>query len=218
MSVRRNLKTVYKAALRLAWYLGGQKEHRSTGLSVPPGGFVSEGASLTFAENIQLGENVIIMPNARLICSGMPPFLTPSGSIEIGAGCVLREGAILQSYGGRILIGGETTINAYCVLQGNGGVTIGEGTLIAAHVQIFSANHRFSDPKKKIRAQGESRIGVTIGDNVWIGAGSIILDGTVIEDDAIIAAGSVVRMHVPRGAIVAGVPAKIKKMRPGYRL
>ena len=117
------------------------------------------------------------MDGARLICAGMPPYASAEGPIEVGANSVIREGATIQTYGGHISIGESTTINAYCVLQGNGGITIGNNTLIAAGVKIFSANHNFSERKRPIRQQGETKKGVKIGDDVWIGAGCIIVDG-----------------------------------------
>lgn len=199
--------------LRFAWYVGGQKEHRPSGFSIPPGSCVSDEAVLIFPERLKIGEGVLLMPEVRLICAGMPPYLEGSGSIEIGESSVVREGAILQSYGGKISIGRQTTINAYCVIQGNGGVTIGSNTLIAAHVQMFSANHLFDDPGRPIRVQGESRKGIHVGDDVWIGAGAILVDGVSVGDHAVIAAGSVVTSDVPEGVVVAGVPARILRNR-----
>ena len=110
-TIRNSLKKGYHVALRFAWLLGGQKEHRPSGISVSPCGFISEEATLVFSDNIRLGENVLLMAGTRLICAGMPPYLEPAGSIEIGAGTLIREGAILQSYGGKITIGEKSAIN-----------------------------------------------------------------------------------------------------------
>lgn len=112
-------------------------------------------------------------------------------------------------------IGDDVTVNPYCVIQGNGGVSIGDSSLIAPGVKIFSANHIFQDPNQSIRAQGESTKGVTIGRDVWIGADCIILDGVNIADGAVIAAGSVVNRDVPSLAVMGGAPAKILKFRSG---
>lgn len=213
MPIRAAIKHVYRSVLRIAWYLGGQKEHRPSSVSVPAGGFISEEAMLVFPEAIEIGEDSIILAGARLICAEMPPFLVPEGSIAIGRRSIIREGAILQSYGGSITIGDDCTINAYCVLQGNGGIEIGNSALIAAGAKIFSANHIFSDRDRLIRQQGEARKGVKIGSDVWIGAGSVILDGVRVGDGAVIAAGSVVTRDVLEYAVVGGVPAKVIKYR-----
>ena len=201
----------------LAWYLGGQKEHRPSGLGVPVGSFLSDEAILIFPQRMKIGREVLLMPGARLICSGMPPYIEGSGGIEIGNSSIVREGAILQTYGGIISIGENSTINPYCILQGNGGIWIGNSTLIAAHVKIFSANHVFSDVNRPIQTQGETSKGVRIGSDVWVGAGCTILDGVTIGEGAVIAAGSVVTRDVPDMAVVAGVPAKIVKMRGGQK-
>lgn len=207
------MKKSYKLLLLFAWYLGGQKEHRASGMAIAPGTFVSDGAALVFAMNIKLGREVRVMHGARLICAGLPPYLEGCGSIEIGENSTIREGAILQTYGGKISVGHSTTINAYCVIQGNGGVTIGDNVLIAAHVQMFSANHVFEDPDRPIRTQGETRKGIRIGNDVWIGAGAIIVDGVTIGDHAVVAAGAVVTRDVGEADVVAGVPARVLRSR-----
>lgn len=215
MGLSAFLKKIYLALLRLAWLIGGQREHARSGLKSPVCGFISEDAKIIFPENVSLSEGVQVLPDARLICAGMPPYLSPSGSIEIGSNSIIREGAILQTYGGRISIGKNSAVNPYCVFQGNGGLIIGDSTLIAANVNIFTANHNFNRLDAKIQAQGESRRGVRIGNNVWIGAGCTILDGVEIGDGAVIAAGSVVHRSVLQNSIVAGVPAVFKKFRGG---
>lgn len=204
---------ILRSLLKISWYLGGQKEHKKSGNLVPVCGFISDESTIIFGKNIILGENVMVLSGARLICAGMPPYLIASGTIEIGNNSIIREGAILQSYGGSIKIGKKSAINAYCLIQGNGGVSIGDNTLIAANVQIFSANHVYESVAKKIQTQGETKKGITIGSDIWIGAGSIILDGVTISDGAVVAAGSVVSKDVPAYAVVGGVPAKIIKFR-----
>lgn len=211
--LRRILKKTQVLWLRTCWYLGGQKEHIQSRKRVPPSGFLSEEATLVFGDNVDLGQNVMVLSGARLICAGMPPYLAASGRIKIDDNSIVREGAILQTYGGSIAIGKNSAVNAYCVLQGNGGITIGDSTLIAAHVQIFSANHVFDAIDTRIESQGETKIGVKIGNDVWIGAGSIILDGVSIGDGVVIAAGSVVTTNVPERSVVAGVPARVIKQR-----
>lgn len=207
------LKKIYRSILRISWYIGGQKDHTDSGMSVPVGGFISQDAAFIFPENVTLGENALIMSGARLICAGMPPYLEARGAITVGAGTIIREGAILQAYGGRIELGSDCTVNAYCVIQGNGGVKIGNNVLIAAHVCIFSANHVFSDPDRPIRSQGETREGVEIGSDVWIGAGAKILDSVWIGRGAVVAAGAVVTRDVPEFTVVGGVPARIMRKR-----
>ncbi len=174
---------------------------------------MDENATLIFPEHIHLGIEVVILPGARLICAGMPPYVQADGSISIGDCSIIREGAILQSYGGDIIVGKSCTVNPYCVLQGNGGIIIGENVLIASHVGMFSANHVFEDVCKTIRSQGETRKGIEIEDDVWIGSGAKILDGVRIGRGSVIAAGAVVNCDVPPNQVYGGVPARMIGMR-----
>lgn len=110
-------------------------------------------------------------------------------------------------------MGDHVTVNPFSVLYGHGGLRIGSNVLIAAHVIIIPANHRFDRADILIRKQGESRLGITIGDDVWIGAGARILDGVTIGTGCVVAAGAVVTRDVQPYSVVAGVPARTIKRR-----
>jgi maltose O-acetyltransferase len=88
-------------------------------------------------------------------------------------------------------------------------VTIGDRTQIGPAVQILAADHP-RDPAQRAQMLEYGRP-VTIGANVWIGAGAIILPGVTIGDDALVGAGAVVTRDVPPGAIVVGNPARIRQ-------
>ena len=122
------------------------------------------------------------------------------------------EGAIVRppfhcDYGFNIRIGKQVFLNYSCVILDVAVVTIGDDTRIGPAVQIYTADH----PRDAaLRRSGlESGRPVTIGDNVWIGGGAIILPGVCIGDNAIVGAGAVVTRDVPPGATVAGNPARI---------
>jgi maltose O-acetyltransferase len=110
-------------------------------------------------------------------------------------------------YGYNISLGANVFINFNCVILDVAPVAIGADTRIGPAVQIYAADHP-RDPATR-RSGAESGRPVTIGSNVWIGGGAIILPGVVIGDDAIVGAGSVVTRDVPAGATVAGNPARI---------
>lgn len=161
---------------------------------------------LTKNRSISLDKTVKVYPNVILETNY-------GGSIEIGKNSELLYGVILMTYGGKIKIGNSCSINPYTVLYGHGNLTIGDNVLIAGHVLIIPANHRFSDISVPINQQGENKKGIVIKDNVWIGAGCKILDGVIIEEGSIIAAGSVVTKNVKSNSIVGGVPATLIKIR-----
>jgi acetyltransferase-like isoleucine patch superfamily enzyme len=135
------------------------------------------------------------------------------GSIKVGKNCEFLYGVLLLTYGGNITIGENCSINPYTVLYGHGNLTIGNNVLIAGHCLVIPANHKFDDVNKPISKQGETRKGIVIEDDVWIGSGCRILDGVNIGTGAIVAAGAVVNKDVPPFTIVGGVPAKIIKLR-----
>jgi acetyltransferase-like isoleucine patch superfamily enzyme len=98
--------------------------------------------------------------------------------------------------------------------SGMGFVEIGDNTIFGNYVSIHPENHNYSDLSKPIREQGvNSKGGVKIGKNCWIGAKVTILDGTKIGDNCIVAAGAVVTGEFPDNTIIGGVPAKIIKVR-----
>ena len=96
-----------------------------------------------------------------------------------------------------------------------GGITIGEGTIFAHDIQVMARNHVYDDSELQsvpydCRYKNKK---VVIGNFCWIGATATILPGITIGDGAIVGAGSVVVHDVPKGAVVAGNPAKILKYR-----
>lgn len=111
----------------------------------------------------------------------------------------------------KIEVGNNSSINRLCWFSGGGGLFIGDNVLIGPNVIIHSANHNYSKKNVPIRLQGHNFKKVVIMDNVWIGAGVIILPGVIINKNSVVAAGSVVTKNVPESVIVGGVPAKIIK-------
>lgn len=123
----------------------------------------------------------------------------------------LGEGSIVRppfhcDYGWNIHLGSRVFINFGCVILDVAKVAIGDDTRIGPAVQIYTAEHPL-DPALR-RSGLESGRPVTIGNNVWIGGGAIILPGVRIGDDAVVGAGSVVTHDVPAGGRVAGNPAR----------
>lgn len=112
---------------------------------------------------------------------------------------------------GDVAFGDDCTVNAYACISGQ--VRCGNGVRIASHVSIVGFNHGFEDPDRPIHEQGLTSVGIEIGDDVWIGANAVIVDGVNIGRGAVIAAGAVVTRDVPPFAIVAGVPAKVVRRR-----
>ena len=109
--------------------------------------------------------------------------------------------------GKNLTIGKNVFFNSGCKMQDQGGITIGDGTLIGHNVVLATLNHDI-DASKRSNMHPKP---INIGKNVWIGANATILSGVTIGDGAIVAAGAVVTNDVPAYTIVGGVPAKIIK-------
>lgn len=96
-----------------------------------------------------------------------------------------------------------------CLMMSAGGITIADGAMIAANVQLISNNHDLYE-RQIITCRP-----VHIGRNAWIGAGATILPGVTVGDNAVVGAGSVVTRDVEADTIVAGNPARfIRRIDP----
>lgn len=138
------------------------------------------------------------------------------GSISVSRGVIIDKGVLLRAYGGKIVLGKNSTLGPYSCLYGGGELVIGRYVLIGPHVCIVAANHIYDLTDMPIAEQGVIAMGVTIEDDVWVGAGATILDGVVIGTGSVVGAGSVVTKSVLPYSVVAGVPAVvIKKRHPG---
>lgn len=109
--------------------------------------------------------------------------------------------------GKNIKVGKNVFINSGCCFQDQGGIEIGDDSLIGQQVVIATLNHDLDPSKRKDMIPKP----VKIGKRVWVGAHATILPGVEIGDNAVIAAGAVVTKNVPENAVVAGVPARVIK-------
>lgn len=130
------------------------------------------------------------------------------GEIFIGENTEVLDGVLILTYGGKIKIGNDCSINPYTIIYGHGGVEVGNNVLIAGHCMIIPNNHNFSNKNISIREQGNTSKGIIIEDDVWIGHACSILDGVTLGKGSVISAGSVVTKSVEPYTIVAGIPAK----------
>lgn len=112
-----------------------------------------------------------------------------------------------------IHIGKNSYINGGFIQAGtNSSITIGDNCLISYNVVIRTGSHNYSN-KDTIRSQGLFEKDIYIGNDVWIGVGSIILPGVTIADGTVIGAGAVVTKNTEPYGVYTGVPAKLIKYR-----
>jgi acetyltransferase-like isoleucine patch superfamily enzyme len=167
---------------------------------------IESGVRLRFADHIRLGHGVYLDQGAYL-------HACPRG-ISLGANTIVMHGAVLHVYNFRdlpnagITIGRDSLIGEYCVIRGQGGVTIGDRVYTSPFTQIIAVNHVFDDPTRPFVEQGITAEGIVIEDDVWLGAGAVITDGVRVGKGAVVAANAVVTKDVPPDTVVAGVPAR----------
>jgi acetyltransferase-like isoleucine patch superfamily enzyme len=201
------IPTVVGIALRAAAY----------SLIMRLGGLVAieKGVRIRFADRVRLGRGVYLDEGVYLHAC--------PGGIEIGDNTLVMHQAELHVYNFRnlpqagIWIGRDCLIGEFNVLRGQGGIHIGDRVYTSPFVQLAAVNHVFADPDRPFVEQGITAQGITVEDDVWIGAGAIITDGVRIGRGAVVAAGAVVTGEVAAHTVVAGVPARVVKTITGAR-
>lgn len=141
-----------------------------------------------------------------------------AATVRLGARNQIIQGARFETgYEGHVTLGDDCFVGAHAILNGFGGITIGDNVLIAGHCHIVSGDHGFADLSVPMSQQPITGKGITIEDDVWLGAGVKLLDGVRIGQGSIISAGAVVNRDVAPRSIVGGVPAKLIRMRDHER-
>ncbi len=170
--------------------------------------YVEPGVELFYMDTIRMGRGVYVDRHCRLHSS--------VAAIELGAGTRVMRGAYLCSYVSNakpnegIVTGENCWIGVDAVISaGQGGITMGDNVLIAAQAVIVCGNHDFEKIDTDTLDQAYFGRPIRIGDNVWIGAHTVILGGVTIGDHAVIAAGAVVNADVEPYTVVGGVPARV---------
>jgi maltose O-acetyltransferase len=114
-----------------------------------------------------------------------------------------------------IKIGRYCRIGHECHLDGEGGITIGDGTILAPRVTILSSSHSYKNSPLLPYGLEDEKLPVVIGKGCWIGWGAMIRPGINIGDGAVVAMGSVVTKNISTGEVVGGNPARVIKERDG---
>jgi maltose O-acetyltransferase len=124
----------------------------------------------------------------------------------VGADTTVRA-PIYVDYGEYLTIGARTFVNFGLVALDVAPIAIGDDCQLGPNVQLLTAYHP-TEPEPR-RAKLETAAPITIGDNVWLGGGAIVLPGVTIGDDSVIGAGAVVTKDVPAGVLAVGNPARV---------
>lgn len=151
---------------------------------------------------IELGENSRIWEYSKVL-------ILKSGKCLIGKGtCIERGAEIIVSEKAFLSIGDNTGIGSFCNIRCDGRIKIGDNVLIAQFVSIVDGLYEFKSKNIQISKESYKAEDVSIGNNVWIGVGVVILPRTNIGDGAVIGAGSIVTKDIAPYSIVVGNPAR----------
>src|SRR4051794_11625883 len=135
------------------------------------------------------------------------------GRIELGRWSWLGHGTKIRCHEGGVSIGAKTVLGQECTISAYQHVSIGRECVIADRVMMIDFDHGMVEVERPIRLQGIYKRDVRVGNNVWIGYGACILRGVTIGDNAVIGTSAVVTKDVPANAVVAGIPARVIRMR-----
>ncbi len=137
----------------------------------------------------------LVSPHTEITMDG-------GAELRIGKNFKMRDGAKIRvRKSGRCIIGNNTSINSNNMIACHERIEIGDNCQFSPNVQLYDHDHDFRDPGG-LNAMRYKSSPIRIGDNVWIGANTVVLRGTEIGDNCIIGAGSVVKGKYEAGSVI----------------
>jgi acetyltransferase-like isoleucine patch superfamily enzyme len=156
----------------------------------------------------------------RLQTDGLA-FVGPGVKLEIGKDAVVRlgrwswigHGSKIRAHEGEVQIGAKTVLGQECTISCFQHISLGRECIVADRVMLIDFDHGVVEVERPIREQGIYKRDVRLGHNVWVGYGACFLRGITVGDNAVVGTYAVVNRDVPANAVVAGVPARVVRMR-----
>jgi acetyltransferase-like isoleucine patch superfamily enzyme len=166
--------------------------------------------TLRHPRKITLGANCVIDDNVVLDAKG-----EKNEGLKIGDNAYIGRNTILSCKEGSITVGDYTNISANCSLLSETEINLGRYCFLAGHCYLVAGgNHSFDDVSLPIMfQQSVSKGGIRVGDDVWLGAGVIVLDGAAVGQGTVVGAGAVVTESLPEFAVAVGSPARVIRDR-----
>ena len=133
-----------------------------------------------------------------------------SSQLRFGRGVVVSSFTKIKAADGPVSIGAKSGFATGCFLSaGEAGLDIGRHVICGPNVTVVSRRYRHTELDVPFEEQGQESQGISIGNNVWIGANSTVVDGAVLRDNTIVVAGSLVNRRYPPNVIIQGSPARV---------
>jgi acetyltransferase-like isoleucine patch superfamily enzyme len=166
------------------------------------------GIVLRHPHKIHLGDDVVVDDLVVLDAKG-----ATNRGIRAGNGVFLGRGTILSCKDGDITLGDHVNIGFHSEIFSGSEVTVGRYGLFAAYTYLVGGGHEFERADVPVVEQERRSRGITVGENVWLGAGAKVMDGVTIGDGVVVGAGAVVTESLPPGVVAVGVPARVVRSR-----
>ncbi|WP_295389461.1 DapH/DapD/GlmU-related protein [uncultured Thiodictyon sp.] len=196
--IRRTLE-----GTRLTWY-------RARLGAMGRGCHIDPGVSLQYPGRIRLGDAVGIGRHATLRAN-----TDANPGITLGNGVNVNDSVVINANRGFVTLGDRSWLGPFCLVYGNGGVTVGRNVLVAGHTSINTVSHSVERCDIPINDQPVLTGPVVIEDDVWIALNAVILQGVTLGRGCIVGAGAVVTKSIPPWSIAVGVPARVVGRRKG---
>lgn len=166
--------------------------------------------TLRHPHKIYIGDNSFIDDNVVLDAKG-----EENEGIRIGKNAYVGRNTILSCKEGSIVLDDYCNISANCSLLSETKITLGKYCFLAGNCYLVAGgNHSFEQTDVPIMFQPSySKGGISIGEDVWLGAGVIVLDGISVGKGTVVGAGSVVTSSLPEYSVAVGIPARRKRER-----
>jgi len=160
----------------------------------------------------------------RLLTDGFA-FVGPGVTFEIGRDATVHlgrwswigHGSKSRAHEGEVRIGAKTVLGQECTISSYQHVSIGRECIVADRAMLIDFDHGVVEVERPVREQGIYKRDVRVGNNVWVGYGACFLRGVTVGDNTVVGTYAVVNRDVPDNAVVAGVPARILRMREAPR-
>ncbi len=147
------------------------------------------------------------------ICPGVKLEIGRQATLRIGRWAWVGHGSKIRVHEGEVSIGAKTVMGQECTISAYQHVEIGRECIVADRVMLIDFDHGVVEVERPIRLQGIYKRDVRVGHNVWIGYGACVLRGVSVGNNSILGTSAVVTDDVPENAVVAGVPARVIRMR-----
>ena len=174
--------------------------------------FVGKKSKIKMNKKIKLGKGVNIGENVVIDALSKKGVII-GNNVRIGDYTRILCTGSLKKLGVGFKIGDNCGIGDSCFFGSAGGISIGNDVIMGQNIRFHSENHNYEDTNIPIRMQGVSNKGINVGNDCWIGAGVVILDGVSIGDGCVIGANTLVNKDIPDNYIAVGNPVRLIKKR-----